>query len=87
VAVLSWPQSIPIVGCFSCSSPLLGPLFIGRPFFFLAGSYHSRVAWLLLRLRVVVGVVALWGVVQVWELSEWGLPSSLTAEFRVGSMV
>jgi hypothetical protein len=39
-----------------------------------------------LLLRVVVGVVALWGVVQVWELSGWGLPTSLTAEFRVGSL-
>ena len=27
----------------------------------------------------------LWGVVQVWELSGWGLPPSLTAEFRAGS--
>ena len=70
---------------FPCSFYSLGRPSSGGPFF-LAGSYHSRVAWLLLRLRVVVGVVELWGVVQVWELSGWGLPPSLTAEFRLGSM-
>ena len=38
VAVLSWPQSIPIVGCFSCSSPLLGPSHHRAALFFLAGA-------------------------------------------------